>query len=89
MSSSEDFFVLKRFERESTRVALWMQDRIAQLSEELDRVDKYYEENGDHCGRFRVPYPEGDARLQILAKMQPQLKEYRKFQSPCLDFTDL
>ena len=79
MSNDDDFFVMRKFEKESVRIALWMQDRVSQSSAELDRIDEYYKNEGAHCGRFRSSSPDQDARLQVLARMSGELKRYRQF----------
>ena len=76
MASDGDFYILRKFDVESARIALWLQDGITQLSEKLKEVDQYYEENGAHCGKFRTNGP--DARNDLLCEMAFKLERYRE-----------
>lgn len=75
VASDDDFFVLRRFEKSGARVALRMQDRIAELEEYLATEDRKGREEISDCGTFRdEPRPR---RRQILDEMTWRLKEYR------------
>ena len=76
MASDDDFFILRRFAPESARVALWLQDRISQLTAELKEADKQYEDFGWHSGQFRTDKVE-DRRHDIMNKMALELDRYR------------
>lgn len=52
-ASDDDFFVLRRFGELSVRVLLRLQDRIAILEEDLQRMDHICTENGSNNGTFR------------------------------------
>ena len=75
VASDDDLFVLRRFEKSGARVALMMQDRIAQLEEDLAIEDeKGIDEKAD-CGTFR--YETRGRRQHILDEMTWRLEKYR------------
>ena len=75
MGSDDDFFVLRKFNTESARVALWLQDRISLLSERLSEADKLCQDYGAHSGRFRTDGP--DQRSMIISELAHELDRYR------------
>ena len=77
MASDNDFFILRKFAPESARVALWMQDKVSLLSEQLSEADKRYQEYGAHSGRFRTK--ELDQRSVLLTELANELDRYRKY----------
>lgn len=76
MSTDRDFYVLRQFSETSVRVALYMQDEIADLEEQLRNVDvKCMRENMDNGTMRFDPVPE---RRWILAKLAKCIRNYRK-----------
>lgn len=79
-AKDDDFLVLRRFDESSIRVLLAMQDHIAQLEEDLRRVDA--ETSDVHAvdvnnGTFRQdPRPE---RKTLLEQLKLALLEYSRF----------
>ena len=74
MASSDDFFVLRKFGVLNARVALMMQDRIVQMSEELDREDRECIQMGENNGTMRKdPKPR---RQEILEQLAWRLERY-------------
>lgn len=76
MASDDDFFVLRRFGELSARVLLRLQDRIAILEEDLQRVDRMCLEDGANNGTFR--YDPSLERQQILDELTSRLERYRR-----------
>lgn len=77
-ASDDDFFVLRRFGSTSARVALYLQDQIAQLEEELqyqDRLCKQAPEDHADSGTFRFDH--WPRRGQILTELSSRLEHYR------------
>lgn len=80
-SSDPDFFLLRRFSATSARIALYLQDRISFLEEQLKNEDECCREapfHEAHNGTFRHdPRPR---RVQILEELSWALERYRKHQ---------
>lgn len=85
MASSEDFFVLRRFNRLNAWVQLQWQDDITRLEEELEEVNKQCRRNADkgaYCHSVRNdPMVR---RQEILRELRPLLKEYSEPAMPTL-----
>lgn len=76
MSSDDDFFMIRRFEKLGARVILLMQYRIAKLEEELHVEDTQCARNDGDNGTF-----EGDPckrRHEIMDELVWRLEHYRK-----------
>jgi hypothetical protein len=76
-SSSNDFFLLRRFSRTSTRVLLYLQNEIAELGRKLDDMDEFTMNlpgNQGGCGSFRLDH--GSPREEVIEKLAPLLKEH-------------
>lgn len=78
VSSDDDLFVVRRFEKLGARVILRMQDRIAYLEEELIEQDKLAREKNLDSGTFRYE-PEWAPRQQIMNELSWRLREYQQF----------
>ena len=76
VSSDDNLFVVRRFEKLGARVILRMQDRIAYLEEELIEQDRLAREKNCDSGTFR--YETLARRQQIMDEVSWRLKEYRK-----------
>jgi hypothetical protein len=77
VASDPSFFVLRRFGTLNARVALSLQDEIAQLEERLDHMDKTYSDRyttDAHNGTFRdEPFSNGtDDRLELVREVLPK-----------------
>jgi hypothetical protein len=84
IASDPSFFVLRRFGTLNVRVALSLQDEIAQLEEKLDFMDKSYSSrdvDDAHNGTFREePFNQKDDRQDLIKKELPEkLAKYSKF----------
>lgn len=82
MASDDDFFVLRRFDSLSTRVALYQQDQVALLEQELGIQDRRCREalgdarnRVDDGGTFRSDL--WKRRGQILEDLAGVLSRYR------------
>lgn len=75
MASDDDFFVLRRFGKLGARVALMMQNRIAQLEEELLNEDRASRDLGQHSGSFRNDPRE--QRTKLLEELVGRMEKYR------------
>lgn len=75
MASDDDFFVLRRFGKLGARIALLMQNRIAQLEEELLNEDIASRDARQHSGSFRNDPRE--QRNKILEELVEKLAKYR------------
>jgi hypothetical protein len=76
VASDPSFFVLRRFGTLNARVALSLQDEIAQLEERLDHMDKTYSDRDTedaNNGTFRdEPFSNGkDDRSELVRKVLP------------------
>ena len=81
MASDDDFFVVRKFGSVSARCALLMQDRIQNLSRELEKQDNLCESYGQHSGEFRGPDGRNDftdRRHQLLDEITWRLDQYSK-----------
>jgi hypothetical protein len=79
MSSSNDFFLLRRFDRLNTRVLLLLQDRIVRKEEELDALDAQSRELPDDEARNdSLRYDTDSARERVLDNLSYLLKQYSK-----------
>jgi hypothetical protein len=77
VASDPSFFVLRRFGTLNARVALSLQDEIAQLEEKLDYMDKLYSDRDTpdaHNGTFRdEPFAaDEDDRNDLVRKILPE-----------------
>lgn len=76
VASDPSFFVLRRFGTLNVRVALSLQDEIAQLEEKLDYMDKKYSERDTvdtHNGTFRdEPFTGDDDRQALVRDVLPE-----------------
>ena len=75
MASDDDFFVIRKFGEVAARVLLRMQDRIAQLEEDLQKEDRISVGQRLHNGTFRKE--SNPRRDDILDQLTWRLKEYR------------
>ena len=75
MASDNDFFVIRKFGEVAARVLLRMQDRIAQLEEDLQKQDRISVNQRLHNGTFRKE--SNLIRDEILDQLTWRLKEYR------------
>ena len=75
MASDDDFFVIRKFGEVAARVLLRMQDRIAQLEEDLQKQDRISVNQGLHNGTFRKE--KNLLRDEIMDELTWRLKEYR------------
>jgi hypothetical protein len=83
VASDPSFFVLRKFGTLNARVALSLQDEIAQLEEELDSMDKTYSHRDTkdaHNGTFRDdPFDGPLDRQQLVRVILPEkLLRYSK-----------
>lgn len=76
IASDPNFFVLRRFGTLNARVALSLQDEIAQLEEKLDYMDKHYSDRTTqdvHNGTFRdEPFTAEDDRQKLVREVLPE-----------------
>ncbi|KAF2790450.1 hypothetical protein K505DRAFT_340422 [Melanomma pulvis-pyrius CBS 109.77] len=84
VASDPSFFVLRRFGTLNARVALSLQDEIAQLEEKLDYMDKKYSDReipDAHNGTFRdEPFTGDDDRQALVRDVLPgKLAKYNSF----------
>ena len=84
VASDPSFFVLRRFGTLNARVALSLQDEIAQLEEKLDYMDKMYSDRDIpdvHNGTFRNETFIGDDDRQALVKdvLPGKLEKYSMY----------
>ena len=75
MASDDDFFVIRKFGEVAARVLLRMQDRIAQLEEDLQKQDRISVQQCLHNGTFRKE--KNLLRDEIMDELTWRLKEYR------------
>jgi hypothetical protein len=80
ISASTNFFIARQYRTLNARIVLLMQDDIAELEAELDRLDKTLALNDStrtiHNGSFR--HEHSIERIKILSKLKFRLKEYSK-----------
>ena len=79
-ASDDDFFVLRRFGKSSARVALYLQDQVAHLEEELEKVDLLCSQAPKEFadgGTFR--HDRWPRRRAILDELTVSLERYRKY----------
>lgn len=74
-ASDDDFFVLRRFGELSARVLLRLQDGIAKLEEDLQRMDNICLKDGLNNGTFR--YDPIWERQRLLDELTSRLEQYR------------
>lgn len=84
IASDPSFFVLRRFGTLNARVALSLQDEIAQLEEKLDYMDKRYSDRDTqdaHNGTFRdEPFTGDDDRQTLVRDVLPRkLEKYSMY----------
>ncbi|KAI0097825.1 hypothetical protein GGR51DRAFT_552845 [Nemania sp. FL0031] len=87
VASEDDFFILRRFGSLSVRIALFLQDEIAVLENELDEIDKMNsrKDSADvHNGSFRQDNQIQHDRITILHKIRQRILKYKmkKLQTP-------
>lgn len=76
MASDRDFYVLRQFSQASVRVALYLQDRIAKLEQDLHEEDELCRRDDFDNGTLRFdPRPK---RQQILYYLAENLRQYRR-----------
>lgn len=75
MASDDDFFVIRKFGEVAARVLLRMQDRIAQLEEDLQKQDRISVIQGLHNGTFRKE--KNLLRDEIMDELTWRLSQYR------------
>lgn len=86
MASDEELFIVRRFGNLAARVALFMQDHIVELEENLQKEDQLCREAEDQfadSGTFRQ-----DPRLQrqkIMIELTHELARYRRIFQSCFD----
>lgn len=93
VASDPSFFLLRRFGTLNARVALSLQDEIAQLEEELDYMDKTYSHRDTpdaHNGTFREdPFDGPDDRQELVRIVLPEkLRKYSKCTSTWFTVTE-
>ncbi|KAI1170933.1 hypothetical protein F4777DRAFT_567498 [Nemania sp. FL0916] len=92
IASEDDFFILRRFNALSIRIALLLQDEIASLKDELADMDETTSRKGSqdvHNGSFRQDLDERNMKLNEIRqrivnynKFVLQQAEMKKFQAP-------
>ena len=75
MASDDDFFVIRKFGEVAARVLLRMQDRIAQLEQDLQTQDRISKVQCWNSGTFRKE--KNVKRDEIMDELTWRLKEYR------------
>lgn len=78
MASDDDFFVVRRYGKLGARIALYLQDQVAELEEQLNQQDRYCEDpaQGDwDNGTFRKD--DNAKRKQIMEALSIRLERYR------------
>lgn len=82
MASSHDFFVLRRYSKESARCLLRLQHEIAKISKEIDKLDDYSKEQPPGfggCDSFDDDkFPD---RVKMIEYMEHLLQRYCESQS--------
>lgn len=82
MASSHDFFVLRRYSKESARCLLRLQNEIAKVSKDIDKLDDFSQDQPPGlgaCDSFdQDPFPK---RIQMIEYMEVLLQRY--CESPC------
>jgi hypothetical protein len=76
VSSDDDFFALRRFDRAHCRLLLTLQDQVAEIESELDLVDarlSHRDAEDVDNGTVRRDTPE---RKEILARLHRKISEY-------------
>lgn len=77
MASSNDFLVLRRFSKTSSRVLLYLQHEITLKEKRLDECDRWTMSlpgSQGGCGSF--VHDAGSPREKIIKELSPLLKEY-------------
>lgn len=91
VASDPSFFVLRRFGTLNARVALSLQDEIAQLEEKLDYMDKTYGDRNTpdaHNGTFRnEPFTGDDDRQALVKEILPGKLQTYSMWSPTSENT--
>ena len=81
-ASDADFFVLRKFGEAGARVALYLQDQVAQLEEKLEVEDECCKQDPNEAfadsGTFR--HDRRPERQRILGELAQALERYRKIQ---------
>lgn len=86
MASDDDFFVVRRFSTASARTALYLQDRVAELEEELEKLDQACREGPKehaNCGSFRNDH--WLQRKKVMGDLASSLDQYRAWKLYSLD----
>lgn len=79
LASGTDFLVIRRFDVLNAWVLLWLQDQLAVLEENLERMDKQYsrrEAEDVNNGTMRDDVPD---RADLIENIYKKLKEYSGF----------
>ncbi len=79
VASDNDFFIFRRFTSLNSRVALFLQDQLSLLEEQLEELDQMYskKEAGDiNNGSFRI---DNEDRLKVIEKIYERLEKYSKY----------
>jgi hypothetical protein len=74
-----DFYIVRRYGARNARIALALQDQVAVLEEELERLDKQYsrvEAEDINNGSFR---DDADDRIELLMQIHKKVVEYSMF----------
>lgn len=77
MASDDDFFVLRRFGKLGARTALYLQDQVVYLEEQLNNLDRICEDRSQpdqDNGTFRQDRQD---RKQIMEILVSKLERYR------------
>lgn len=76
LASEKDFYIFRRFASLNIRIALALQDQVAQLEEELEEIDSEYSRRSAedlHNGSFRC---DREDRTELLEKIALKLSQY-------------
>ncbi|PMD35042.1 hypothetical protein L207DRAFT_570622 [Hyaloscypha variabilis F] len=80
IASESDFFVLRRFDAASVRVALFLQGQVSDLVGDLEAIDQACSQKSapwHHNGSFR--HETNESRVRIIASLQKKMTEYNAF----------
>jgi hypothetical protein len=81
MASSDDFFVIRRFQSLNAHVILYMQDRIAQIEERLQEIHEEYKQGHPsevNNGSFRWDLIHEPERDSLMCELTSLLHHYSK-----------
>lgn len=77
MASDDDFFIVRRFDKLGARVLLLMQNRIAQLEEELQAEDIRCTNDDVNNGTFS--WDRSTRRREVMDELVVRLERYREY----------